>query len=322
MPRRLTSTIGLSREEWLERRSAGLGGSDAAKVFGLLPYPDSTPYALWLKKTGQLPPEEESSEAAHFGTVLESVVASEFMERSKELYGSEMKLRRANYIFQHEKYPWMIADVDRMVVGQPDAGFEAKTANAFLADEWKDDKVPDAYYVQCQHYMAVMNWNVVYIACLIGGQTFVTKPVMRSDEFIKAMIEREGEFWNENVVKGIAPPMIAADDPTLYHPDQTNETWAPATEHAREMAKSLDSVRRSIRALKSQEEELKNNLAMMCGDRIGIEGICTWKQNKASMKTDWQGLAIELGASTDQIEKYTTEKPGARVLKVILKGVA
>jgi hypothetical protein len=60
----------------------------------------------------------------------------------------------------------------------------------------------------------------------------------------------------------------------------------------------------------------------MCGDAVGIEGVCTWKQNRASKKTDWQGLAIELGASTDQIEKYTTEKPGARVLKVILKGVA
>ena len=322
MPVRLVSTKGLSREVWLKKRSLGLGGSDAAKIFGLLPYPDSTPYALWLKKTGQAPTDEESSEAAHFGTVLERIVADEFEERSKELYGSEMKLRRANYIFQHEKYPWMIADVDRMVVGQHDAGFEAKTANAFLADEWKDDKVPDAYYVQCQHYMAVMGWNVVYIACLIGGQKFVTKPVIRNDAFIKAMIGVESDFWNENVLKKIAPPMIAADDPTLYHPEQTSEEWAPATDTAREMARSLDSVRRNIRALQSQEAELKNNLAMMCGDAVGIEGVCTWKQNRASKKTDWQGLAIELGASTDQIEKYTTEKPGARVLKVILKGVA
>ena len=322
MPVRLISTIGLSREDWLKKRSLGLGGSDAAKVFGLVQYPDSTPYALWLQKTGRAPIEDQSSEAAHFGTVLENIVANEFMERSKEVYGSEMKLRRANYIFRHEKYPWMIADVDRMVVGQHDAGFEAKTANAFLADEWKDDKVPDSYYVQCQHYMAVMNWSVVYIACLIGGQKFVSKPVIRSEPFIKALIEREGDFWNENVVKGIAPAMIAADDPTLYMPEQTSEALAPATDETREMARYLDTVRRNIRALQAQEKELKNNLAMACSGFSGIEGVCTWRQNKATAKTDWQGLAIELGASTDQIEKYTTEKPGAWVLKVNLKGAA
>lgn len=321
MPLRIASTLGLSREEWLSKRTLGLGGSDAAKVFGLVPYANATPYALWLSKTGQAQGEDASSEAAHWGTVLESVVAHEFTERSKEIYGCDLKLRRANYIFRHSDYPWMIADVDRVIMGRPKEGFEAKTANAFLADEWEGDKVPDAYYIQCQHYMAVMEWDVVYIACLIGGQKFITKPVPRSEPFISALIEREEAFWHEHVEARVPPPLTAADDPALYHPEQKAELLVPATDAAREMALALNSVRRDIKTLQGHETELKNNLAMMCGDSAGIDGICTWRQNKASRKTDWQALALDLGANAEQIEKYTTEKPGARVLRITLKGV-
>jgi len=40
-----------TRQEWLQERRKGIGGSDAAAVLGLSKW--KTPYALWLKKTGQ-----------------------------------------------------------------------------------------------------------------------------------------------------------------------------------------------------------------------------------------------------------------------------
>lgn len=319
-------TRDMLREDWLKTRTCGIGGSDAAKIFGLVPYPDSTPYALWLEKTGQVPLKEKGSEAAYFGQVLEAVVANEFENRSEEIYGKKITLRRSNYMWQLPEMPWMLANVDRVVVGDAKAGFEAKTANAFMADEWSGDNVPDAYYVQCQHYMAVMDWQVVYIACLLGGQKFITKPVLRNDEFISAMIERERAFWNDNVLKRVPPPMTAADDPTLYYPEQTSPDLIPATSEAQNLAREYSEVKKTLKILGDQEAMLKNELTMLIGEHAGIEGVCTWKQNKSGLKTDWKGLAIELGAATEQIEKYTTEKPGARVLRLISaqrqKGVA
>ena len=81
----------------------------------------------------------------------------------------------------HEKYPFMIADVDRLVTGE-DAGLECKTANAYNADKWKDGKVPLQYVVQCYHYMAVTGKKAWYIATkrshqCINGNLYCTVEV-------------------------------------------------------------------------------------------------------------------------------------------------
>ena len=46
---RLASTVGLSREEWLDIRQQGIGSSDAAVAVGLSPYKSAL--SLWLEKT-------------------------------------------------------------------------------------------------------------------------------------------------------------------------------------------------------------------------------------------------------------------------------
>ncbi len=62
-------------KEQLEERRKGIGGSDAATVLGLNPYQD--PYALYLDKRGEAPPEDEDflKESRYWGSVLEAPVA-------------------------------------------------------------------------------------------------------------------------------------------------------------------------------------------------------------------------------------------------------
>lgn len=76
----LSSTVEMSREEWLLSRQKGIGGSDAAVVLGLSKW--KTPFELWLEKTGQVLLDDEQSDAAYFGTILEDIVAKEFEIRS------------------------------------------------------------------------------------------------------------------------------------------------------------------------------------------------------------------------------------------------
>lgn len=59
---RLASTVGLSREEWLDIRQQGIGSSDAAVAVGLSPYKSAL--SLWLEKTGRKQPEDLSSKEA------------------------------------------------------------------------------------------------------------------------------------------------------------------------------------------------------------------------------------------------------------------
>ena len=57
-------------------------------------------------------------------------------------------------MYRSKEHPFMIADVDRLVVGE-DAGLECKTASAYNADKWADGNIPLHYVMQCYHYMAV-----------------------------------------------------------------------------------------------------------------------------------------------------------------------
>ena len=44
-------TAEMARDDWLQERSKGIGGSDVATVLGLNPY--KTPLSLWEEKTGK-----------------------------------------------------------------------------------------------------------------------------------------------------------------------------------------------------------------------------------------------------------------------------
>jgi putative phage-type endonuclease len=78
----LTSTDGMSEQEWLELRRKGLGGSDVATAMGLSPW--KSPMQLYLEKTGEIDPEPLTSEVVYWGTVLESVIANRFAELHPE----------------------------------------------------------------------------------------------------------------------------------------------------------------------------------------------------------------------------------------------
>ena len=62
------------------------------------------------------------------------------------------------------------------------------------------------------------------------------------------------------------------------------------------------------------------------GDATAIKGVCTWKNNKDSVKTDWEqvaSVALASMSAEDQkklIASYTKTKPGARVLRITAKG--
>lgn len=185
-----------TREEWLKVRKLGLGGSDMSAVLGVNQW--RSPLDVWLDKTSDTV-EEKESEPMYWGTILEDIVAQEFAKRTG------YKVRNNNFTLQSEKWPYLLANIDREIVGL-DAGLECKTANAFKAEEWQGDSVPDAYYIQCQHYMAVTGKASWWIAALIGGNTFVYKEIKRNEEIIQAIIDTGAEFWRLVETKTMPAP--------------------------------------------------------------------------------------------------------------------
>jgi len=186
---------GISNSEWLKLRKYGIGGSDAGAVCGLNPY--NSPMKVFRDKTTDTV-EEKNNEAVRIGNDLEQYVAGRFME------ATGLKVRSSNYMYRSIKYPYMIADIDRLVVGE-DAGLECKTASAYNAVKWADGNIPLHYVIQCYHYMAVTGKRSWYIAAVILGCGFVYSKLVWDDDLIENLIRIEGDFWNNNVKTNTIP---------------------------------------------------------------------------------------------------------------------
>ncbi|WP_097006456.1 YqaJ viral recombinase family protein [Lacrimispora amygdalina] len=189
------STAELSHEEWLKLRKTGIGGSDAGAICGLNPY--ASPMSVYQDKT-TMEVEEINNEAMRQGRDLEDYVARRFME------ATGLKVRRSNMMYRSEEHPFMLADVDRLIVGK-DAGLECKTASAYNLDKWKEDEIPAHYLIQCHHYMSVTGKQTWYIAVVILGCGFKYAEIPRDEDLIKNLVSIEKQFWNSHVVKRIIP---------------------------------------------------------------------------------------------------------------------
>ena len=169
----------ITHDEWLALRRTGIGGSDAATVVGLNPY--SSPYYLFCDKRGELA-EKEDTEAMRQGRDLEQYVADRWMERTGK------KCKRNNYMWRSTKWPFMLADIDREVVGE-NAGLECKTTSVYNNNDFENGNIQDSYYVQCQHYMAVMGYDRMYLAVLVLNKGFYTYVIERDEEDISHLAQ-------------------------------------------------------------------------------------------------------------------------------------
>lgn len=275
-------------DKWLSVRNMGIGGSDAGVIMGLNPY--KSPFQLWMEKTGQTHPEDLSdNEYVYWGTVLEDAVARRF----SELTGKNVTHRGT---LQSEEYPFMLANVDRMVIGE-DAGLECKTANAFSSKKWDGDEIPDSYYCQCLHYMAVTGCQKWYIAVLVGGNHFIWKEISRNEEDINALIKAESKFW-EKVQKKEMPPVdwtVSCVDALKekFH-DNGEEMELPS--EASEILQKLDEYQDAEKALKQKIQLKKNEICAILGDfqigRIGDRKV-TWKTQNGRESVDLKKLKKE-----------------------------
>lgn len=106
----------ISHDEWLDTRRTGIGGSDSSTIVGLNPY--NSPYALYLDKIGDCA-EKPDNEAMRQGRDFEQYVADRWMEATGK------KCRRNNFMWRSTRWPYMLADIDREIVGEKEAGADA-----------------------------------------------------------------------------------------------------------------------------------------------------------------------------------------------------
>ena len=238
---RKVSTVGMSREEWLNIRKGSIGGSDAAAIVGLNSY--SSAYSVWAEKRGLLP-EKDDNEAMRQGRDLEEYVARRFEESSGK------KVRRCNAVIYNDDYPFAHANIDRDIVGE-DAGLECKTTSALNMSRFAGGEYPANYYVQCQHYLAVTGKKKWYLAVLVLGREFMVFEIERDDDEIKALMDAERELWG-CVVSGEHP----AVDGSKATSDAIKAVYSDSHPGTVDLF-SRDTVIDEIMAIRQQIKELE-----------------------------------------------------------------
>ena len=102
-----------SREEWLEERKSGIGGSDAATIVGLNPYSDNI--KLWEIKTKRAEQENISNKpCVKYGVEMEDNLRNSFAIKHPEF---EVK-HEENKIIKHPKYPFLFASLDGILTNK------------------------------------------------------------------------------------------------------------------------------------------------------------------------------------------------------------
>lgn len=257
-----------THEEWLKERGYGIGASEVGAVLGVSPY--ETPFSLWLKKTGQVPPEPEN-EAMLMGHMLEDVVAKRWeMETGEKV----IKASAADIIYVHPEYDFMRATPDRIVRGRKKL-LEIKTTVTQVDPE---DIYPH-WLAQVQFQMYVTGIHDADLAWLVQGRYFGYAHIPYDPEFAEFIAERVKEFWTESVAGGKEPELISAADFAIKGSDPG--TSIDADEEAVAQVLSLRKLNVQISDAEADAETLKNALKVYMGQAESLvhdgETLATWK---------------------------------------------
>ncbi|NRT58393.1 YqaJ viral recombinase family protein [Sphaerotilus uruguayifluvii] len=310
---RLARTTGMSRAEWLQVRRSGIGSSDAAAAVGLSPY--CSPLALWLEKTGQgealpRPDPDDMDSPAYWGTVLESLVARQYTRRTGR------QVRRVNAVLQHARHPWMLANLDREVIGSPEVQIlECKTAGLHGARLWKDG-VPEHVQLQVMHQLAVTGHRAADVAVLLCGQELQIHRIERDEPLIERLIALEAAFWAQ-VQQRRPPPTDGSDScaqalKALY-PRSTEQTLDLRQDFEGSQAfRELLQVRRTLESIQQREAELKHLLQSRLAQAtraVFDDGAISWKSSQDRLELD---VAALLKDQPELLQRYGATRSGTR----------
>lgn len=309
---KLVRTGELSRDDWLAVRRTGIGGSDAAAAVGLNPY--MSPLELWLDKTGRAdglprPDPDDTTSPTYWGTLLEPIVAASYTKQTGN------RVRRVNAVLRHPSIPWMLANIDREIVGVPTVQIlECKTAGEHGSRLWRDG-VPDYVTIQVQHQLAVTGKSAAHVAVLLCGQALEVHRIDRDDALIGRLIELEARFW-QFVETDTPPPADGSEsaDRALRHLYPGHGAAIDFSDDAclSSVFADLVSIRAEIETRQLLEAQFKQTIQQAMGDAtraVFQTGAVSFKRSKDSSSID---LARLLADHPEFETQYATSKPGSR----------
>ncbi|MCO7216842.1 lambda-exonuclease family protein [Halomonas sp. OfavH-34-E] len=278
------ATLGMPEDVWLELRGIGIGASEAAAAVGASEH--RTPFEIAERKLGLADDDADANyrrrQKMAMGHVMEPVTAARFAEFTG------LNVQNFNCMLAHPEHPFMLANIDRRIVGVTDAQSAwleltmgqtvkgpgvAELKNVEFPSGWgKPDnvhttgglctsgEVPEDYYIQVQHQLAVTGYEWAFLVVTIAGWETRWYPIVRDDELIDDLIALEGDLWAA-IQRGELPEIDvehpkAIDLLKRRYPGTDGsmvdlsalEHWRKVEQQAKEEIKALETTAKVARA--------------------------------------------------------------------------
>lgn len=283
-----------NREEWLEERKKGIGSSDAGTIMGASSF--NTPLGLWQQKTGREPATPEN-EAMFNGHILEPAVAAWFAAKTGAIID---KTSEGDWIAADTEKDYLRVSPDRLF-WEKDTPQEKRVMENALILEIKsttkyvsDDDFPDYWYCQVQYQMGVMGVKRCCIAWITSAPKlqFGYTQVEFNQAFYNTLISAIDHFWNVNIKQDTPPEAVSGKDTLALFPKANADSCNIASDSIVADWKRLKEVRKEIKELEEQEDDLIDRMKMATGeaerlvkvdtDTGEMTNIATWKNQSTS----------------------------------------
>lgn len=310
----MVRAMSLTKEQ-LEMRKKGLGGSEIAAIVGANKY--MSPMDVWRAKcdpsysVAVTPPMER-------GIYLEDGIAKWYASRTGATLSETGTLT-------HPSISLVMATPDR-IAKLPDATVDVsiKSPGPFVQDEWGEpgtDEVPSSYLLQVQWELLILEakWDIrrAHVVAPIGNDLHIYN-VLADHELQSHLIEEGQKFWRDYVQTGTPPPLDGSESSSNYIKAKFPRNTGPVMvgdEETHFLMQRLFEVRADAAKTELEQELITQRLKDICGFHEGMTGKgwkLSWKNTKGSTKTNWEGVAKEMGASQEVINAHTSVTTGSR----------
>jgi putative phage-type endonuclease len=294
----------MNREQFLQDRQKGIGGSDVAAIMGISPW--KTPLDVYLDKTQMVPVNDnfglvdDKPELAR-GRRCEKYILEEYADRT-------FQTLEPGRLIHHPHYPYLQGHVDAFVKGDEGVLVEAKSV-AGAPSLW-DNGIPLYYKTQVAHYAMIANCERVDVPVLFDRWQYACFSYYRDPAFEDEILHACLEFWNSHVAKENPPDPINLGDIQHLYP-KAEAADCQATQDIREEAELLALILKAKGKLVEQEEKsklrimdyMKNHETLMDGNAI----LATWKNQNRSL-LDTARLKADHPALGNEYQKTQTTR--------------
>lgn len=228
-------------EEWHAWRAQGIGSSDAPVIMGVSPW--KTPRQLWDERIYKKADEDTRSKKR--GRDLE--------EPARRCFEKKMGMQVFAVNTERLDKTWMHASLDGLDLDGKCA-VEIKCPGREDHEMAMNKKIPDKYYPQVQHQLAVLGLDGMYYFSFDGTDGVVVE-VSRNQEYIDRMLVAEEHFYKCVVIE--SPPEFGERDVVCM---DSHEDWSY-------VAPQWIKICNDLRELEREEEHLRAKLIDIAGDR-------------------------------------------------------